>query len=94
MRGEVPIFASELRVIAQHINWPIEQIVQRALDNYGGIDRLISESSVSEPVDSVAERRKAKQQEAKSMTTEQLESRKRRAAINDEELEQPESEAP
>lgn len=95
MRGEVPIFVSELRVIAEHINWPMDQIVQRAIDNYGGIGKLLAESApVSEPPLSLDEERKRRQAQAAALTTEQIEDNPRVKKVAETDDERQEDEPP
>lgn len=97
MRGEVPIFVSELRVIAEHIKWPMDQIVQRALDSYGGIDKLLADSApMSEPIPSLDEERKRRQKIAASLTAEQIEDdpKVRKVAEQDDERREDEQPTP
>lgn len=96
MRGEVPIFVSELRVIAEHINWPMEQIVQRAIDNYGGLEKLLADSApVSEPPLSLDEERERRQKIAAQMTVEEIESpTTRKVAERDDERREDETPTP
>jgi transcriptional regulator with XRE-family HTH domain len=67
--GESPIFASELVLLCQAIGVTPERVLADAIDLFGGTDKLMSEaSSISE----LSEKERM-QEEARAMSTEQIE---------------------
>jgi len=67
--GQSPIFATELILICQVVGVTPERVLGDAMELYGGVDKLVSEvTSTTETSD-----KKRKQDEARSMTTEQIE---------------------
>ena len=67
--GQSPIFATELILICQVIGVTPERVLADAMEMYGGVDKLVSEvTSTTKTSD-----KKRKQEEALSMTTEQIE---------------------
>lgn len=53
-RGEVPYLAREVELVAQHIDVPTAELVERALARFGGIEKLIAEYGPNDPMSEVA----------------------------------------
>lgn len=83
IRGEAPLLVSELVKIGEVLGVRPSEILDRAIANYGGIERLMSEAT--DTPDEIATKRK--QNEAQSMTTEQIQELDAAAEDNPEERE-------
>lgn len=44
IRGEVPFYVSEMEIIAAHTNTTSAVLVQTALSNFGGLEKLLAET--------------------------------------------------
>lgn len=57
-RGEVPYFAREVEIISHRVGVSTAEMVARALRGYGGMDKLIAEYGVSDPIRKLDDYRK------------------------------------
>lgn len=87
-QGKVPFLAREVELIAAHVHTDAAELVERALKKYGGIEKLIAEYAVSEPVPTVDDlQRKRSEKNASENMGEQIDRLEPMAANHDPEHE-------
>lgn len=92
--GKIEITVSEIKRIAEALGVPAHELVDEALKDFGGMEKLIAEHvGMSEaPVSLEAHREKKKS--VADMTVDEIESMQTKAATHNVELDQDEPEAP
>lgn len=91
MAGEAEINVRELRIICGVLGVSAEAVLDEALNEYGGIDKLVSEAT--DTTDDLEAKRRQKQKEAAAMSVDELEAQKH-AAVRDRELDTDEPDLP